>query len=204
MAKIIDAKFNTSSTSTSDAPSPDISEIAFLGRSNVGKSSLLNRLTLRKNLAKSSSTPGKTRLINIFDITFKDDNSSNKYYARFVDLPGFGYAKVSKTLKEEWGKNLTSFLENRFNIRVFIHLIDARHPELDIDKNVSNYLENIKRADQVIVKVFTKTDKLKQSDLQKLKNRYKDSFFVSNLKNSGIEKLTNELFKQLFGDICND
>ena len=204
MAKITNAVFNTSSTSTNDAPSPDISEIAFLGRSNVGKSSLLNRLTQRKNLAKSSSTPGKTRLINIFDVTFKSDveNSTNRYYARFVDLPGFGYARVSKTLKEEWGKNLTSFLQTRFNIRVFIHLIDARHPELDIDINVSSYLESLKRADQKIVKVFTKIDKLKQNDLQKLKNKNRDngSFFVSNLKNSGLNKLTDELFKQLFGE----
>ena len=202
MAKITNAVFNTSSTSTNDAPSPDISEIAFLGRSNVGKSSLLNRLTQRKNLAKSSSTPGKTRLINIFDVTFKNDleNSSNRYYARFVDLPGFGYAKVSKTLKEEWGKNLTSFLQTRFNIRVFIHLIDARHPELDIDINVASYLESLKRADQKIVKVFTKIDKLKQSDLQKLKNKYRGSFFVSNLKNSGLQKLTDELYTQLFGE----
>jgi GTP-binding protein len=199
MPKIIDARFNTSATSTKDAPSPDISEVAFLGRSNVGKSSLLNRLTLRKNLAKSSSTPGKTRLINLFDITLKDEaNETARYYARFVDLPGFGYAKVSKSLKEEWGKNLTSFLENRFNIRIFIQLIDARHPNLKIDNEVSEYLEHIKRDDQVIVKVFTKTDKLKQNDLQKLKNKYPKGFFVSNLKNSGIAKLTDELFKKLF------
>jgi GTP-binding protein len=200
VAKITNAIFNTSSTSTNDAPSPDISEIAFLGRSNVGKSSLLNRLTKRKNLAKSSSTPGKTRLINIFDVTFKNDFNDNRYYTRFVDLPGFGYAKVSKTLKEEWGKNLTSFLQYRFNIRVFIHLIDARHPELDIDINVSEYLYGLKRADQAVVKVFTKIDKLKQSDLQKLRNKNQGSFFVSNLKNSGLDKLTNELYVRLFGE----
>ena len=106
--KIIDAQFLTSATSIKESPSPDITEVAFLGRSNVGKSSLLNSLTNRKSLAKSSSTPGKTKLINFFDIKFKNEED-NIFKARFVDLPGFGYAKVSKSLKEDWEKHLTDF-----------------------------------------------------------------------------------------------
>eukprot|EP01156_Anaeramoeba_ignava_P020839 Anaeramoba_ignava/c17342_g1_i2.p5 GENE.c17342_g1_i2~~c17342_g1_i2.p5 ORF type:complete len:104 (+),score=7.24 c17342_g1_i2:2323-2634(+) len=99
--KIVDAKFLTSAQSIVDSPSPDKAEVAFLGRSNVGKSSLLNTLTNRKGLAKSSSTPGKTQLINYFDIKFKTQNEELPYiYARFVDLPGFGYARVSKSLKK--------------------------------------------------------------------------------------------------------
>ncbi len=100
--KIVDAQFLTSAQSIADSPSPDKAEVAFLGRSNVGKSSLLNTLTNRKGLAKSSSTPGKTQLINYFDIKFKTTNEELPYlYARFVDLPGFGYARVSKSLKKE-------------------------------------------------------------------------------------------------------
>ena len=98
--KITEATFLTSAQSIMDSPSPDKAEVAFLGRSNVGKSSLLNTLTNRKGLAKSSSTPGKTQLINYFDIKFKTENEELPYlFARFVDLPGFGYARVSGNVK---------------------------------------------------------------------------------------------------------
>lgn len=200
--KIVDAQFLTSAQSIVDSPSPDMAEIAFLGRSNVGKSSLLNTLTNRKGLAKSSSTPGKTQLINYFDIKFKtnEENGMPPYlFARFVDLPGFGYAKVSKSLKKEWNKNLTGYLEKRPNLQIFVHLIDSRHPNLEIDANVDAFLEEIKRGDQIIVHAFTKTDKLKQNDLQKLKRAYPDGIFVSNLKKRGLEQLQKRLTEYLFG-----
>lgn len=198
--KIVDAKFLTSAQSIVDSPSPDKAEIAFLGRSNVGKSSLLNTLTNRKGLAKSSSTPGKTQLINYFDIKFKTQNEELPYlYARFVDLPGFGYAKVSKSLKKDWNRNLTGYLEQRPCLQIFVHLIDARHPELEIDKNVDAFLESIKRGDQIIVHAFTKIDKLKQNDLQKLKRAYPEGIFISNLKKRGLEQLQNKITGYLFG-----
>ncbi len=199
--KIVDAQFLTSAQSIADSPSPDKAEIAFLGRSNVGKSSLLNSLTNRKGLAKSSSTPGKTQLINYFDIKFKTQNEELPYlFARFVDLPGFGYAKVSKSLKKEWNKNLTVYLEQRPCLQIFVHLIDARHPELEIDKNVDIFLESVKRADQIILHAFTKIDKLKQNDLQKLKRAYPDGIFISNLKKRGLEQLQNRITGYLFGN----
>ncbi len=199
--KIVDAKFLTSAQSISDSPSPDCAEVAFLGRSNVGKSSLLNTLTNRKGLAKSSSTPGKTQLINYFDIKFKTENEETPYlFARFVDLPGFGYARVSKSLKKEWNRNLTGYLEQRPNLQIFVHLIDARHPQLDIDKNVDEFLKSIKRGDQIIVHAFTKTDKLKQNDLAKLKREYPEGIFVSNLKKRGLEQLQNRITGYLFGN----
>jgi len=199
--KIVDATFLTSAQGIADSPSPDCAEVAFLGRSNVGKSSLLNTLTNRKGLAKSSSTPGKTQLINYFNIKFKTEDELTPYlFARFVDLPGFGYAKVSKSLKKEWNRNLTGYLEQRPNLQVFVHLIDARHPQLDIDKNVDEFLDSIKRGDQIIVHAFTKIDKLKQNDLAKLKREYPDGIFVSNLKKRGMEQLQNKITEYLFGN----
>jgi GTP-binding protein len=100
--RIINATFIKSAQCIKDSLPQDIAEVAFIGRSNVGKSSLLNSLTKRKNLAKSSSTPGKTKLINFFEIIFKDDKTDEKFKTRFVDLPGFGYARVSKHLKKQW------------------------------------------------------------------------------------------------------
>jgi len=200
--KIVNAEFFTSAQRLEDSPPPDKAEIAFLGRSNVGKSSLLNSLTKRKTLAKSSSTPGKTQLINYFDITFKDygEGATQNHYARFVDLPGFGYAKVSKSLKKNWHQNLTDFLEKRPSLQIFVHLIDARHPHLDIDQSVDDFLSHIKRGDQIIINAFTKIDKLKQSDLGKLKSKYPDGIFISNLKNKGINILEKRISTYLFGE----
>jgi GTP-binding protein len=197
---IVEANFLQSAQSIQDSPEPNLAEVAFLGRSNVGKSSLLNSLTKRKTLAKSSSTPGKTQLINYFNIRFKDrQNCENEdKYARFVDLPGFGYAKVSKSIKKDWHKNLTEFLEKRASLQIFVHLIDARHIDLQIDKSVDDFLNHIKKGDQLILNVFTKIDKLKQSDIQKLKNQYSNGIFISNLKNKGIDKLEQTIAQYLW------
>ena len=198
--KITEANFLQSAQGIADSPSPDRAEVAFLGRSNVGKSSLLNTLTNRKSLAKSSSTPGKTQLINYFEIKFKTGNEELPYlFARFVDLPGFGYAKVAKSLKAEWNRNLTAYLEQRPNLQIFVHLIDSRHPLLDIDKNVDEFLKTIKRGDQIIVQAFTKIDKLKMNDLAKLKREYPEGIFISNLKKKGMIDLQNKITGYLFG-----
>jgi GTP-binding protein len=171
-------------------------EVAFLGRSNVGKSSLINAMTNRKQLAKKSSTPGKTRLINFFNVTFDEDKQ--KYFARFVDLPGFGYAKVSKKEQEAWQRHLNDFITNRVSIRVFLFLIDARHPNLAIDEGVLEYIQSLLRDDQVLLKVFTKSDKLKQNELAALRKNYKDGHFVSVLKRRGIDALVDLVGRKLF------
>lgn len=197
MIDIINPAFITSSPNLKLCPPEDMSEVAFMGRSNVGKSSILNSLTKRKSLAKSSATPGKTRLINFFSVEFKTPEEE-RFHARFVDLPGFGYAKVSKSIKEEWNKSLTDFIKNRTAIRLFIHLVDARHPNLKIDDEVFAYLQEIKRPDQEILQVFTKVDKLKQKELSKLKKEYPNSIMVSNLKNKGVSALTTKIYHSLF------
>ncbi len=197
MIRPVSAKFVTSAPSIEQAPPASLSEVAFLGRSNVGKSSLLNALVDRKGLAKASATPGKTKLINFFDVEYKIGDE--RYPLRFVDLPGYGYAKTSKSLKSAWQKSLTQFLAKRDAIRVFVHLVDARHPELEIDKQTDAFLESIKKGDQKIVRVYTKIDKLKQKDIARLKKLDPDAILVSSLKKRGIERLQKILLEHVFG-----
>lgn len=342
----INAKFLTSAASIADAPSFAMSEVAFLGRSNVGKSSLINALLARKGLAKSSSTPGKTQLINFFDVAFQSDaplglrdeilnvnsggasndrsceqacntcedelcgdgevlhddcdddgkafhddhsgsnekapcndrsdsatlhddrdssarahlnlaaqnslnssrnsldlntqnflnlsaenllnsntqNSLNsaaagtlskssgsfthaekdakfkeKFSLIFVDLPGFGYAKVSKKLHHIWQKNLDEFIKNRLEIKLFVHLIDARQFDLAIDKNLQNYLASFLCGDQKVVRLYTKCDKLNQSERTKLLRHDPQAVLVSTLKGSGLAKAREIIVRGAFG-----
>lgn len=181
------ARFLTSAQHIAQAPSPQSSEIVFLGRSNVGKSSLLNIL-LGKKLAKSSATPGKTQLINFFGVEFVNDDEILPLV--FVDLPGFGYAKVSKEIKAKWEKNLLEFLQKRSAIKLFIHLRDARHPNLAQDDEVLQFLTNLKRGDQEIITIFTKADKLTQSEIAKLKNSR--AILSSTLQNPKLKIPTTE------------
>ncbi len=200
MVRIIDAQFIVSAPSIKLALPADMSEIAVMGRSNVGKSSFINSLTNRKNLAKSSQTPGKTRLINFFDIKFLCQEE--RMMARLVDLPGFGYAKVSKSEKKQWQKSLTEFITDRSSIRLFVHLLDARHTNMPIDQDVREYLQSIKRGDQEILEIFTKADKLNQKELSALRRKYPDALLVSNLKKSGIQKAIDKIFELLFFKKC--
>jgi len=194
--RVVEANFIKSAQSIADSLPEDMSEVVFLGRSNVGKSSTLNSLTQRKNLAKSSATPGKTQLINFFETRYLYNEQS--YPVRFVDLPGFGYAKVSKTLKEVWQKNLVEFIQHRVSIRLFIHLRDARHPHAKIDDDVENYIAEFIRPDQRYLTVFTKIDKLNQKERNKLKREFPGSITVSNLKKNGHDRVHYEILDTIF------
>ncbi len=196
MIRIVEANFVTSAQGVKDSLPDGISEVVFIGRSNVGKSSIINALTNKKGLAKSSSTPGKTRLINFFDIRFMKEKEV--FIARFVDLPGFGYARVSKSMKNEWQRNLTSFLKERPSIRVFVHLIDSRHPHLEIDKNVEIYLNTLLKADQKILQIYTKADKLNQKEKSALKKDFPKALLVSSSKKSGVNVATELIYNSLF------
>jgi GTP-binding protein len=201
MTEIVDASFITSAPNLKLAPENDLqNEVVFMARSNTGKSSLLNALTNRKGLAKVSATPGKTRLINYFDATFLNRDSGAKAIISLVDLPGFGYAKVSKSIKSDWEKNLTNYIAGRRQIKLYIHLIDARHPDLDIDHSVDEYLQQICQEDQEILHVFTKIDKLNQKELNALRNRYPGALMVSNTKKRGIDKLVNHIYRTVIGE----
>lgn len=292
------AQFIISAANITGAPEFAMSEVAFLGRSNVGKSSLINALVGRKNLAKSSSTPGKTQLINFFEVKFKqklaaDSDSSQaetspdlaskgalnsaancaqeradaaasaqnskqdfvlnlksasadfrsdretdlaagfspnsaqspelNFTGRsalnlagnpafsdlaslgenisliFVDLPGFGYAKVCKKLHYIWQKNLDEFIKERLNIKLFVHLIDARQFDLAIDKNLQNYLASFLRGDQKVVRLYTKADKLNQSERAKLLRHDPQAILVSTLKGSGLAKAREIIVRGAFG-----
>ncbi len=195
--RVVEAAFIKSAQSIADSLPEDMSEVVFLGRSNVGKSSTLNSLTQRKNLAKSSATPGKTQLINFFETRYLYNDES--YPVRFVDLPGFGYAKVSKSLKEVWQKNLVEFIEHRVSIRLFIHLRDARHPHAKIDDDVEAYISEFIRPDQRYLTVFTKIDKLNQKERAKLKREFPGSITVSNLKKNGHDRVHYEILQTIFG-----
>ena len=200
MIDIVDAKFITSAPNVKAAPpSEEQNEVVFMARSNAGKSSLLNALTNHKNLAKVSSTPGKTKLINYFDVTFMDRKTKEKLVAKFVDLPGFGYAKVSKSQKSDWEKNLTDYIKKRRQIKLFIHLVDSRHPDLEIDKGVYEFLLEHAKPDQFILQVFTKIDKLNQKELSALKRDYPGALMVSSSKKRGIRELTQIIYDVLHG-----
>jgi GTP-binding protein len=199
--RVVEAQFIKSAQSIADSLPEDMSEVVFLGRSNVGKSSTLNSLTQRKNLAKSSATPGKTQLINFFETRYLYNEES--YPVRFVDLPGFGYAKVSKSLKEVWQKNLVEFIKHRVSIRLFIHLRDARHPHAKIDDDVKEYISEFIRPDQKYLTVFTKIDKLNQKERSKLKREFPGSITVSNLKKNGHDRVHVEILQTIF-DINNE
>ena len=158
---IKNAKFLVSSPEVSKCPTPEKPEYAFIGRSNVGKSSLINMLCNSKNLAKTSSTPGKTQLINHFVI-------NNLWY--LVDLPGYGYAKASKTKREQFGKMITDYVCKRENLMCLFVLIDSRHEPLKIDLE---FMEMLGNEGVPFAIVFTKTDKLGTEKLKTQIETYK-------------------------------
>ena len=173
----------------SQYPEDNLKEIAFAGRSNVGKSSLLNLLTNRKSLARVSGNPGKTRTINFYRI-----NDS----FRIVDLPGYGYAKASKSLTEGWGEMMEKYLENRQNLMVVAQLVDIRHAPSKQDIQMYEYLRYYGLDGLVIL---TKADKVSRNEMTKntamirkaLELGPDDKLIpVSALKRTGYDKLLDE------------
>ena len=150
-----DVSFLTSVFDLKQLPPPEIPEIAFAGRSNVGKSSLLNCLIKRKNLVKTSAKPGKTQSLNFFLL----DNS-----IYLVDLPGYGYARVSKKMQAAWQGLITSYLETRENLKCVIVIVDLRHEVKIADLQLVNWLRNYNKP---FLLVYTKADKLSANQRSK-------------------------------------
>ena len=160
--KITSAEFVKSSFSEKDWPRAPLPEIAFLGRSNVGKSSLINSLLGVKGLARTSSTPGRTQALNFFLI-------NRKFH--FVDLPGYGYARVPKSIREEWGEFVTAYLAKRERLVLSIHILDSRHDPTQLDVQLSEWLSAHGRP---ALRVATKADKLSRNELQRNLRRAAD------------------------------
>ena len=197
------AQFVISNTDYKKSPEAKLPEYALIGRSNVGKSSLINMLCGIKGLAKTSGKPGKTQLINHFIINEK----TAPWY--LVDLPGYGYAKVSKTLKERWGKFLQEYILKRTNLLCLFVLIDSRLEPQKIDLEFMQWLGEKQIS---FVMVFTKTDKLKKNEFarnisiynKKMLNYWEElptQFFTSAISSNGKEEIlafiedTNQLVK---------
>ncbi len=145
-----------SAASFNQLPDTDLPEIAFAGRSNVGKSSLLNALTGRKNLARTSNTPGRTQQVNFFDLGGR---------MMLTDLPGYGYAKAAKSVVDQWTRLIKSYLKGRVRLRRVCLLIDSRHGLKDTDREVMALMDEAAVAYQI---VLTKCDKIKAAELEKL------------------------------------
>lgn len=191
MKHIKKAEFYKSTASSEDFPGGNTPEIVFAGRSNVGKSSLINSLVNVKNLAKTSSTPGKTRLINYFKI---DD----LFY--FVDLPGYGYAKVSDIEKEKWKKLIEDYFTLSGNIRLVILIIDIRRGILEKDKELIIYLDFLKLPYLI---VLTKYDKVSKNEALKIKTKLEDMIdsreivFFSSKTKFNKEKIVNIIYSYI-------
>lgn len=194
---IIKAEFLTSAARKDQYPPADKPEIAFVGRSNVGKSSIINSITNRKTLARVSNTPGRTRLVNYFLI-----NDS----CYLVDLPGYGYAKVSKVEIENFGKIMEEYLSSRENIKKLILLVDSRHKPTSDDIMMYNY---IKASEIPCLVIGTKLDKLKRNEIKKNIKVIRDTLnmdpmdeviLYSSLSKENREQMLEKAFSGIFDE----
>lgn len=188
--KQLSANFIVSAEKLSQCPNFGLCEFPLLGRSNVGKSSFINALANNNKIAKTSNTPGKTRLINFF-------NFSDKFI--IADLPGYGYAKVSKEAQDKWQKYLEEYLLNRPQIKCLIQFIDARH---DIQKNDFQMRNWVLAHSLPVITVVTKTDHVPKSKIQNVLNKVQKEFGGVVLPFSAIDKrYCEEVLNYLF-NIC--
>jgi GTP-binding protein len=194
IVRVIEAEFAAGATAVAALPAPAIAEVAFAGRSNVGKSSLLNSMMQRKSLARTSNTPGCTRQINVFNVKTNDGLSLG-----FVDLPGYGYAKRAKSEKIGWGAMLEGYLRGRITLRAVAVLVDVRRGVEDDDRQLIEFLraprsvESPKPIDVIVV--ATKIDKLAVSARKPALDAFKKA---SGIKALGFSAVTGEGREELW------
>lgn len=188
----LNAKFIVSAEKLSQCPQFNLPEFPLLGRSNVGKSSFINALCNNKKVAKTSNTPGKTRLINFF-------NFSDNFIV--ADLPGYGYAKVSKEAQDRWQKNLEEYLLKREDIKSLIQFIDSRH---DIQKNDIQMREWVEAYNLPIITVATKIDYIPKGKHLKIKQNIQKQFGGDVLLFSAIDRQYCENLIEYLLNLCNN
>jgi len=177
MTDAYDARYLTSAALPAQFPPPDLPEYAFVGRSNVGKSSLMNMLLGRRDLVKTSKTPGKTVTINFFLVGDR---------MRFVDLPGYGYAKRSKAEQERWRRTIEAYLTGRPSLRLVFLLVDGRHGVQESDEVMAGFLRHHGVAYRT---VLTKIDKLTRNEQAALRARHSDALPVSAVTKTGRDEV---------------
>ncbi len=190
--KHLKGEFLISAEKLSQCPEYNLPEFPLLGRSNVGKSSFINALANNKKLAKTSNTPGKTRLINFF-------NFSDKFI--IADLPGYGYAKVSKEVQNKWQKNLEEYLLNRAQICTLIQLVDARH---EVQKNDLQMREWVNLHNLPIFTIATKIDYVPKSKTQKVLSDIKKQIGGIVLPFSSVDFRYNEQIFEYLNQVINN
>jgi GTP-binding protein len=155
--QVVSADFSRTATRPEEWPRGPAPELAFVGRSNVGKSSMLNALARRKGLARVSNTPGRTRALQFFDVAFRPTPAARPRQVRFCDLPGYGYAKVSKAERDRWAAMIEDYLRGRDVLRAVVLIVDARHPPAESDHDALAFL---RATGRVVIVAATKVDKL--------------------------------------------
>jgi GTP-binding protein len=155
--KVLSAEFLRTATRRDQWPAEPLPEFAFVGRSNVGKSSMLNALARREKLARVSATPGRTQALQFFDVSVRPSPAAKPVRLRFCDLPGYGWAQVSKAERERWGEMIEEYIRDRDPLRAVVLIVDARHPPQPSDRDAFAFLGSLGRK---IVLAATKMDKL--------------------------------------------